>query len=134
MIAAFIAYQHLADSARTRANALIKQNPFLKDWLKQIPDGTSEKDKDLMLFMIAATFADQIKFDQRYVEDGLPGSRGNRPEGRSSSLNVGYADHLKHKYWHFIDKPFSNDGNTNLPGYQVPMPKLKLTFSAQCWL
>ena len=40
MVVAFIAYQHLTDSARMRANALIKQNPFLKAWLKQIPDGT----------------------------------------------------------------------------------------------
>ena len=82
----------------------------------------------MMLFMIAATFADQIKFDQCYIEDGVPGSRGNRPDGRPSSLNVGYADHLKHKYWHFMDKPFSNDGTTHFP--EIPNPNAQTQIDA----
>ncbi len=107
MVVAFVAYQQLTDATRTRANALIKQNPFFERWLKMIPPGTSDNDRDMMLFMIASTFPDQIKSDDCYVEDGAPGSRGNRPDGRRSSLNVGYADHLMHKYWHFEDNAFS---------------------------
>src|SRR5262245_54476286 len=102
MVSAFIAYQHLTDPTRTRANALIMRNPFFDDWLKLIPAGTSDKDRDRMLFMIAATFADQIKGNKCYVPDGAIGLDGridgNRPDGRPSSLNVGYADHLQHKY------------------------------------
>jgi hypothetical protein len=120
MVTAWTAYQHLTDSARARANALIKQNPFFEEWKKLIPVGTSDKDRDRMLFMIAATFADQIKSDPCYQDDGAPGSNGNHPEGRPSSLNVGYADHLRHKYWHFVDKPFSQDGTTHFP--EIPIP------------
>lgn len=119
MVVAFRAYQHLTDPARTRANALLKQNPFFNRWLTMIPAGTSDQDRDRMLFMIAATFPDQIRSDQCYQDDGAPGSGGNHPDGRPSSLNVGYADHLRHKYWHFVDQPFSRDG-TDLP--ELPKP------------
>lgn len=119
MAVAFVAYQQLTDTARTRANALIKQNPFLKRWQAMIPAGTSNKDRDMMLFMIAATWPDQIKSDSCYAVDGAHGSGGNRPDGRPSSLNVGYADHLQHKYWHFVDKAFSTDG-TGAPALPTP--------------
>jgi hypothetical protein len=33
MVTALIAYQRLTDATRTRANALIKQNPSFKRWL-----------------------------------------------------------------------------------------------------
>jgi hypothetical protein len=127
MVVSFVAYQHLTDATRARANALIKQNPLLKDWLTMIPPGTSDSDRDRMLFMIASTFPDQIKSDHCYVEDGAPGSRGNRPDGRPSSLNVGYADHLMHKYWHFVDNGFSRDGIT-LP--TVPSPNAETQIEA----
>jgi hypothetical protein len=128
MVTAFIAYQHLTDPVRTRANALIKQNPFFKDWLKMIPAGASDKDRDMMLFMIAATFADQIKGNVCYEADGAPGSDGNRPDGRPSSLNIGYVDHLQHKYWHFVDKPFSQDGTTPLPELPRPNAQTQIGF------
>jgi S1/P1 Nuclease len=36
---------------------------------------------------------------------------GNRPDGASSSQNIGYSDHLHHKYWYFVDRPFNQDGS-----------------------
>jgi len=128
MVTAFIAYQRLTDATRTRANGLIRQNPFFKRWLTMIPANTSDQDRDRMLFMIAATFADQIKGDPSYEDDGAPGSRGNRPDGPQSSLNIGYSDHLRHRYWHFIDRPFSNDGTTHLPG--IPTPNVQTQIEA----
>jgi hypothetical protein len=72
----FIAYRHLTDdSARTRANALIKENPFFKRWLTMIPTGTGDKHErrgDMMLFMNAGMFSDQIRSDNCYEEDVLP--------------------------------------------------------------
>jgi hypothetical protein len=32
------------------------------------------------------------------------------PEAEAARRNIGYADHRRHKYWHFIDQPFSPDG------------------------
>jgi hypothetical protein len=28
---------------------------------------------------------------------------GEDPSVRSGTLNIGYADHLQHQYWHYID-------------------------------
>src|SRR5262249_32601997 len=72
----------------------------------------------MMLFMIAATWPDEIKSDSAYKDDGS--HHGNRPDGSPDpSGNHGYSDKLRHKYWHFVDTPFSSDGTT-LPAIPTP--------------
>jgi len=117
MLVAYVAYQHLTPTVRARADALLKLNPFFSRWLKMIPSTVAAKDRPAALFMIAATWPDQIKQDPAYSDDGT--NNGERPSGPTSSQNVGYADKLHHKYWHFVDQPFTNDG-TPLPS--VPNP------------
>jgi hypothetical protein len=73
-----------------------------------------------MVFMIAATWADDIKGESQYSDDGTDG--GNRPDGASSSLNVGYSDLLRHRYWHFVDIPFSSNGS---PLPSIPTPNVQ---------
>jgi hypothetical protein len=89
---------------------LLKLNPDYASWEKQIPAGTSHGDHDMMIFMIAATWADDIKGEPQYSDDGSDG--GNTPDGPPSSQNTGYSDLLRHKYWHFVDIPFSPDQAT----------------------
>jgi hypothetical protein len=67
----------------------------------------------------------QIRSDPQYMDDGLKG--GNFPDGPDSSRNIGYADHFRHKYWHFIDLPYSQDG-TQLP--PVPTPNAETQIKA----
>jgi S1/P1 Nuclease len=119
MAVAYVAYQHLNSATRARASALLKLNPDYPNWVKQIPEGTSSQDQEMILFMIAATWPDQIKGEADYSVDGAPGSNGNLPDGLSSWQNIGYKDKLQHRYWHFIDKPFSSDG-TKLPAIPTP--------------
>jgi hypothetical protein len=121
MTVAYIAYKQLTPTTRDRVNALLKLNPKYSDWSatvdKQVP-GASADDKNLMIFMIAATWADGIKRDSTYTQDGS--QNGNRPDGSPDpGKNTGYDDLLMHKYWHFIDKPFTTDG-TALPA--IPRP------------
>lgn len=121
MTVAYIAYKQLTPTARDRVNALLKLNPKYKDWettvTQQVPN-VSAADKDLFIFMIAATWPDQIKRDKAYTSDGS--DKGNRPDGSPDpTRNTGYDDMLMHKYWHFIDTPFSNDG-TALPAIPTP--------------
>jgi hypothetical protein len=121
MTVAYIAYKQLTPTTRDRANALLKLNPKYSDWSatvdQQVP-GASADDKSLMIFMIAATWADGIKRDATYTQDGS--QNGNRPDGSPDpGKNTGYDDLLMHKYWHFIDKPFSSDG-TALPSIPTP--------------
>ena len=121
MTVAYIAYKQLTPTTRDRVNALLKLNPKYSDWSatvdKQVP-GASADDKNLMIFMIAATWADGIKRDSTYTQDGS--QNGNRPDGSPDpGKNTGYDDLLMHKYWHFIDTPFSTDG-TALPSIPTP--------------
>lgn len=121
MTVAYIAYKQLTPTARDRVNALLQLNPKYKDWSdtvdKQVP-GAGADDKNTMIFMIAATWADGIKHDSTYTQDG--NDRGNRPDGSPDpGKNSGYDDLLMHKYWHFIDMPFSTDG-TALPPSPTP--------------
>jgi hypothetical protein len=121
MTVAYIAYQQLTPTTRDRVNALLKLNPRYSDWSatvdKQVPSAAAD-DKNLMIFMIAATWADGIKQDSTYTQDGS--QSGNRPDGSPDpGKNTGYDDLLMHKYWHFIDTPFTTDGTT-LPAIPTP--------------
>lgn len=120
MVVAYIAYQKLTAKTRTRVGKLMKLNPYYSRWVGMLPAGTPSKYKRMMIFMIAATWPDQIKSDSAYSDDGS--NNGNTPDGSQSSQNLGYSDMLRHKYWHFVDTPFSPDG-TSLPA--IPDPNAK---------
>ena len=55
-----------------------------------------------MLFMLAAVWPDDIKFDHNYMRESKSDTRVSR--------NIGYADKLVHPTWHYTDQPFSDDG------------------------
>ena len=114
MAVAYIAYQNLTPETRIRVRDLLKLNPDYANWEKQIPSGISADDHDRMIFMIASTWADDIKTEAQYSDDGTDG--GNTPGGASSSRNIGYSDLLRHRYWHFVNTAFSPD--------QTPLPEL----------
>lgn len=117
MTVAYVAYQGLSPAAKARVRELLKLNPDYANWEKQIPPGTSVEDHDQFIFMMASTWADDIKGEPKYSDDG--GDGGNTPNGASSAQNIGYSDLLRHKYWHFIDTPFSPD-KTRLPSIPAP--------------
>lgn len=109
MEVAFVAYQSLTPQVRARVDALVRLNPRFNIWVATIPAGTSAAKKRLMLFMIAATWADQIKHDGVHKIDG-PQNGDRPPNDGTAGRNIGYSDKAMHKYWHFIDLPFSPDG------------------------
>ena len=93
MTVAYIAYKQLTPVTRDRANALLKLNPKYGEWaatVQQQAPTASADDKNLMIFMIAATWADQIKRDAAYKQDGSQGgshdreTRGSRHGSRES--------------------------------------------------
>jgi hypothetical protein len=117
MAVAYVAYQSLTPTAKARVDALLQLNPDYQNWLMMIPEDASATDKQMMVFMIAATWPDEIKGEYQYTDDGS--NSGNTPDGAPSGQNTGYRDLLRHKYWHFIDTPFATDG-TALPA--IPSP------------
>lgn len=119
MAVAWVAYQKLTPEKKARVAKLLAKNPyFKKKWAAMIPSGTPADQRNLMMFMIAATWPDEIKGDNAYVSDG-PDNGDRPPAGPSASQNKGYSDHARHKYWHFTDTPFTRDG-TALP--PIPDP------------
>lgn len=106
MSVAAVAYKRLSDEKRARVNELLKLNPYYSRWQEQVRN-SRPADRDQQIFMIAATWPDVIKGDGNYVADGS--ENGHKPEGATAAQNVGYSDILLHKYWHFVDKPFSQD-------------------------
>ena len=118
MMVAGVAYNKLSSQTKDRVNELLLLNPDVNNWLDLIPSATSEAQKKMMLFVIAATWTDRIKSDPDYVTDGT--HNGNRPPNTpQAGQNIGFDDTFRHKYWHFVDMPFSKDG-TALP--PVPTP------------
>lgn len=109
MAVAYIAYQQLTQDKKDRVDALLAMNPDRKNWLILIPASASDDDRKMMIFMIAATWPDRIKkLKQIYRNDT---ANGDVPDGKpSNSQNIGYKDHFLHKYWHFVDTPFAQDG------------------------
>jgi len=116
MTVAWSAYQQLTPVEKARVAALLKLNPYYQQWLKDIPAGASDADRDLYVFMFAATWPDQIKaMGSGYFGTDTP------PKNELPTLNTGYSDKNMHRYWHFIDTAFSSDG-TPLP--PVPQPTI----------
>jgi S1/P1 Nuclease len=124
MTVAYVAYQKLDPATRTHVDKLIKMNPDYAIWLTRIPKGTSAKDRGMMLFMIAATWPDQIKGKPGYINDKCD------PADPVSAQNVGYCDENQHRCWHYKDTYFSTDG-TGLPSEVVPNAETQIdTFRA----
>lgn len=124
MAVAYVAYQHLNPATKSRVDQLLQLNPDYNHWKAAVPSGTSAAKSKMLIFMMAATWPDFIKHKAGYSDDGSEG--GDRPDGATSSQNIGYSDHLHHKYWHFVDNEFSTDG-TPLPALPTPNAQTQIT-------
>jgi hypothetical protein len=111
MEVAAVAWDQMTPKARDRAITLIKLNPNFDQWVVHgVPAETASK----FAFIHAATWPDLIRTEPGYHNDGPRGGDlpPNTPE---ASQNIGYADKARHKYWHFIDNPFTTDGSPLAP-------------------
>jgi len=115
MTVAAVAWQHLTPAARTQASRLLHLNPDYPRWVSAV----APADRDVTAFLLAATWPDAIKHEAGYRNEG------ERPEGAGADQNIGYEDRQEHRYWHFVDVPFSADGTT-LPGVPTPNAATRL--------
>jgi len=111
MAVAFVAYQKLNQTTRDRIDTLLRINKEYDVWVSEMPKDASDDDKKMMAFMIAATWPDRLRSKKLHPEIDDDGEQPRTLE--EGKRNTGYDDLLMHKYWHFIDKPFSPD-NTPL--------------------
>jgi hypothetical protein len=119
MAVAYSAYQQLTPAEQARVTALLKLNPYYSEWLgyvKKAAPAATDADRDMYVFMMAATWPDEIKaMGSGYFGTDTP------PKAELPTLNTGYSDKNMHRYWHFINTSFSTDG-TPLP--PVPQPTI----------
>jgi S1/P1 Nuclease len=119
-VVAYIAYQHLDPATRATVDALLKNNPCYNEWSAQVSSLSTEQ-QPVAIFMLAATWPDAIKLANYDCQPGLRfgadgGGGGDiAPPGPEASQNIGYTDTHRHKYWHFVDTPFSTDGTATNP-------------------
>ncbi|HVQ36366.1 MAG TPA: S1/P1 nuclease [Pyrinomonadaceae bacterium] len=120
MTIAYVAYQRLSAPAKARVDALVRLNPHFEKWSAMIPAETPAAKKPLMLFMMASSWADEIKGDPQYRSADVSTAFG------ASAPIRGYSDLSMHRGWHFIDEPFSPDNTPTKPpaapnlGTQIP--------------
>lgn len=109
MTVAWVAYQKLSTTEKARVAVLLQLNPYYKEWLSYIPAGTSDADRDMYVFMMAATWPDEIKAPAAHFA-----GFDTPPRNESASLNDGYSAHEAHKYWHFVNTPLGGNSTTPL--------------------
>jgi S1/P1 Nuclease len=112
MTVAAVAWENLTPEARKKATALLQLNPDYKHWIVGVPAAKRAQ----VAFVVAATWPDLIKSETGYQNDG------EEPKEPGASKNEGYTDTLQHRYWHYIDLPFSPDGT---PLVQPKSPNAK---------
>jgi S1/P1 Nuclease len=119
-VVAYVAYQHLDQATRLKVDALLKLNPCFQEWTSAVSSVPMEK-RSAAIFTLAATWPDAIKLNTYDCQPGhhfgSDGSQGGdvAPASPTASQNIGYDDTHRHKYWHFVDTPFSTDGTTTRP-------------------
>jgi len=113
MMVAYVAYQQLTQATKDRVDKLLRKNPYYKTkWKGLLPDGVNDADKKMYVFMLAATWPDEIKGgDDNYKDDAL--------EAGTADEDGNYNDKKQHRYWHFVDLAFSTD-STAVPGTPAP--------------
>jgi hypothetical protein len=104
MEVAAVAWPSLTPKAKKKVAQLLALNPRYPNWIV----GASAAERPRAAFMRAATWADSIKTDPAYAAPDVQSAP-------TAGQNLGYADHLKHAYWHFVDQPFSPDGTALVP-------------------
>jgi hypothetical protein len=123
MEVAAIAYGSLTAKTKAKVAKLLALNPRYASWIV----GASASERPRAAFMRAATWADSIKSDPTYAAT-------DKQSAPTAGQNLGYGDHLRHGYWHFVDQPFSPDG-TALPPPPAPnaatqLPVLRAALAA----
>ena len=107
MLVAAIAWDQLTPATRARVGQLLALNPWPVGGINDAPAEAAAEAR----FMQAATAPDAIKgYRVDFIDDG-----DRAGVARDPGRNTGFDDRAMHKYWHFVDLPFSPDGTPVLP-------------------
>lgn len=114
-----VAYSQLTPAARAQVDHLLTLNPSYLEWTGEKGEARGESTR-LRAFMLAGVWADDIKSAPGYTDEG------DRQDAPDAGADKGYADHLRHRYWHYINIPISSDG-TKLEEPRAPNVLTQIT-------
>ncbi|MGD0300311.1 MAG: S1/P1 nuclease [Bryobacteraceae bacterium] len=121
MLVAYIAYQRLTPETRSHVDDLLKLNSMYAQWTAGVPDSQ----KGVAAFVKAATWPDCIK--DANCSPGFTSDGGDNPPGDpTDGQNIGYKDKLMHKYWHYVDLPYSAGAPGEPPKTPNALTQIKL--------
>jgi hypothetical protein len=102
MMVAAVAYSQLTPAARAQVDRLLTLNPSYADWTGGKGPARETRTAE-QAFMLAAFWPDEIKSAAGYTDEG------DSQDAPDAGADKGYGDHLRHRYWHYINMPISSD-------------------------
>jgi hypothetical protein len=117
LIAAYIAYTNLSPKVKVQIDEILRHHPDYPTWVEGQPK--DKADRALTVFLIASTWPDLIKTDERFYDEYIA-------DVHPTPLVRGFPDMERHRNWHYIDVPFSTDGSPTSP---APLPNAVMKFS-----
>ena len=113
---AYLAYKKLNHNAKSRVDEILVLHPLYSQWTK----GAKLGQAGLLAFIQAAAWPGCIQ------TPACPGFREDEalafPGSQDEWLNLGFADKLMHKDWHFVARPYAAEGVTT---GDIPKPNLE---------
>jgi hypothetical protein len=104
MMIAASAYDQLSPRAKARVAQLLTLNRYPTKGMND----ASAADAAKAAMMMAATAPDAVRSDRTdFIDDGDDPT--NHTKAPDPGRNSGFDDKFMHKYWHYIDEPFSPD-------------------------
>lgn len=95
-LSAAVAWRCMDDASRSAVGRLLAQHPEYAAWLARSRSAaTDETSRAYLAFIEASTWADDIKRDVRFHEEGTP----------ENASQDGYTDMAQHRNWHYADQP-----------------------------
>lgn len=112
-LSAAIAWRTMTPATRNAVSHLLAAHPDHTRWASR----TRETDKEYGTFLEASTWADDIKHDRRFHNDGQPATR----------LLPGFPDMGRHRHWHYADHRLDNGKRTGNGELDIRLQQLMRT-------
>ncbi|HEX5802304.1 MAG TPA: S1/P1 nuclease [Azospira sp.] len=112
-LSAAIAWREMAPATRAAVGKLLAAHPEHPRWLAR----GKEADIDYAAFLAASTWADDIKRDRRFYDEGTP----------PSAAQAGYPEMARHRHWHHADQPLDGRGRGGDGELDRRLPQLMRT-------
>jgi hypothetical protein len=117
-VIAYIAYQKLDASVKTKVNELLRKHPDLANLEKAAGVKYGSKDYFLQIFIQASAWPDEIRGDARFY-DGKAGT---------TAALQGFPSMERHREWHFIEMPLPRDAirtGPSIPNILTAIPEIR---------